>query len=118
MDMLTLIVIYIIASAGLFYLLWIFYLAVMNLARAKRNGTLSKTALYLGTPVLVIGFTLDVIINVFVMTPMMLELPKELTVSSRLKRHNQDVTTEPWRKAIVRWFESILDAFDPSGNHI
>ena len=41
-------------SFGGMYALWVFYLAVMNLARAKRNGLLNKTALVLGTPLLVV----------------------------------------------------------------
>lgn len=106
------IVIYLSTSFALLYALWIFYLAVMNLARAKKDGKLSKPALVLGTPVLFIGWMLDFLANVFVMTFIMLELPQELTVTARLKRHHKESTG--YRLAVVLWFEQILDAFDPS----
>jgi hypothetical protein len=99
-----------------FYALWIFYLAVMNLKRVRDLGLLSKTARILGTPVLFVGYLLDIFLNVFVMTIILLELPKEATISSRLKRHNND--KGGWRLAVVRWFEPLLDPYDPSGDHI
>lgn len=108
--------IYLAWAVGGFYVLWLFYLAVMNLARAKRTGLLSKTASVLGTPILLIGFLLDFLLNATVMTVVLLELPQELTVTARLKRHHQESTS--WRLAIVLWFEPILDPFDPSGDHI
>ena len=102
-------------SLGGFYALWIFYLAVMNLKRVRDEGKLSKLALYLGMPVLFVGYVLDALINIFVMTLILLEIPEELTVSERLKRHNK---VDGWRKKVAQWFEPLLDPFDPSGNHI
>ena len=103
-------------TLGGMYSLWVFYLAVMNLARAKRNGLLNKTALVLGTPLLVVGYLVDFLMNVTVMTVVLLEWPQETTVTARLKRHNKESTG--WRLAIVKWFEPILDPYDPSGDHI
>lgn len=108
--------IYLAWAVGGFYALWLFYLAVMNLARAKRAGQLSKTASVLGTPILIVGFLLDFLMNVTVMTVVLLELPQELTVTARLKRHHVESTD--WRLAVVLWFEPILDPFDPSGDHV
>lgn len=113
MDWLLLVVAW---SLGGMYALWVFYLAVMNLARAKRNGLLNKTALVLGTPLLVVGYLVDFLMNVTVMTVVLLEWPQETTVTARLKRHNKESTG--WRLAIVKWFEPILDPYDPSGDHI
>ena len=112
----TFIFFYLLYSLGLFYLLWILFLAVMNLSRAKKAGQLSKTALILGTPVLIGGYIVDVIVNIFVMSIVLLELPQELTVSARLKRHHKESTN--WRLAVVLWFEPLLDPYDPSGDHI
>lgn len=98
------------------YLLWIFYLAVMTLKRARDANLLTKTVKALGIPVLVVGLILDFLANVFVMTVMLLELPKETTVTARLKRHNKESTG--WRLSIVKWAEPLLDPFDPSGDHI
>jgi len=98
------------------YCLWIFYLAVMSLKRAKDSNMLTKTATAFAYPVLITGLFLDFIANIFVMTPMLLEFPRETTVTARLKRHNKESTG--WRKAIAAWAEPLLDPFDPSGDHI
>lgn len=98
------------------YGLWVFYLAVMNLKRVKDNGGLSTWALRFGYPVLIIGYVLDILVNWFVVTLLLLEFPQEYTVTSRLKRHNRESTG--WRKAVVQFFEPLLDPFDPTGNHI
>jgi hypothetical protein len=99
-----------------FWLLWVFFLAVMSLKRARDAGTLSKFAWVLGMPVLVIGLLLDLVINVLVMSVVLWEIPRELTVTARLKRHNKQSTG--WRLVVAKWFEPILDPFDPSGDHI
>jgi cyanate permease len=101
---------------GSTYLLWIFYLAVMNLARAKDAGLLSATAKVLGYPVLIVGYLLDCFVNFTVMTILFLELPKETTVTSRLKRHNK--AAGGWRKAVALWAAPLLNPYDPRGNHI
>ena len=98
------------------YGLWIFYLAVMNLKRANEAGLLHTSALVIGTPVLVVGYLLDVFVNIFVFTPVLLELPQELTVTARLTRHIKESTG--WRFAMACWFIPLLDPFDPSGRHI
>ena len=106
----------ILIALGSTYALWIFYIAVMGLKRAKDAGLLSATAKALGYPVLIVGWLLDAFVNVFVMTPLLLELPQELTVTARLSRHNEASTG--WRKAVAVWAEPLLDPYDPSGNHI
>lgn len=103
-------------ALGLTYATWIFYLAVMNLAKAKKADMLSRTALVLGTPVLIVGYLLDFLLNVLVMTLVLLELPQETTVTARLKRHHAE--SDGWRLAVVLWFEPLLDPYDPDGDHI
>ena len=98
------------------YALWVFYIAVMGLKRVRDAGQLSKWATRFGYPVLFIGIVLDVIVNWFVVTLLLLEFPKELLVTSRFKRHNRE--SKGWRLAVVKFFEPLLDPFDPSGNHI
>jgi formate hydrogenlyase subunit 3/multisubunit Na+/H+ antiporter MnhD subunit len=99
-----------------FYALWIFYLAVMNLKRARDAGLLNKTARVLGLPVLIVGYVLDAVLNIVFMTLVFLELPEELTVTARLKRHIKD--SQGWELALACWFIPLLDPFDPSGSHI
>lgn len=108
---------YALASFAAIYALWVFYLAVMNLKRVRDMGLLHKHAFALGYPVLIVGYLLDGLVNIFVMTALLLELPREFTVTSRLKRHNRG--PDSWRKRlVVSFFEPLLDPFDPSGDHI
>lgn len=100
---------------GGIYLLWVLYLAVMNLGKARAAGQLTRTALILGTPLLYFGYIVDAIVNVTIMTAIMLEFPMETTVTARLQRHKD----EPgWRGAIARWFAPLLDPYDPRGHHL
>ena len=64
----------------------------------------------------IFGLVLDLLCNTFVMTLILLELPQEFTVTSRLKRHHAESTG--WRLAVVLFFEPVLDPLDPSGDHI
>jgi hypothetical protein len=107
---------YLAYAFGLTYATWIFYLAVMSLSRAKKAGMLSRTAIVLGTPVLFVGYLLDLLLNVTVISLVLLELPQETTVTARLKRHH--IESDGWRLAVVMWFEPLLDPYDPSGDHI
>lgn len=107
---------------GALYLLWLFFLACMNLKRAKEAGHLTRTAYVLGTPLLWVGYALDAFVNTTLMTVVLLEWPQwrlsppELLVTDRLKRHHQ--TSTGWRLAVVLWFEPLLDPYDPSGDHV
>jgi hypothetical protein len=103
-------------SIGITYLLYVFYSAVMNIKRVRDMGKLTTFGKVLGYPTLAIGLVLDLVVNTFVMTLILLELPRELTVTSRLKRHNKESTG--WRLAVVKFFEPVLDPLDPSGDHI
>jgi hypothetical protein len=86
---------------GLTYGLYVFYAAVMNIKRVHEMGKLNPLGKALGYPTLLIGYTLDVIVNLVVMTLVMLELPREWTVTARLKRHNRESTG--WRLAVVKF---------------
>lgn len=101
------------------YVLWLFYLAVMNLKRAKDAGTISRVALWLGYPILLAGLLLDWMVNVIVFSALFLELPATPTelVTGRLKRHAY--AQSGWRKEFSIWFAvHLLDTFDPSGKHV
>ena len=100
----------------LLWALWLFFLAVMTLKRAKDAGLLTFWAKVFGYPVLFVGLALDFLANVLVLTVLLGELPREGTVTRRLQRHN--ATSTGWRKAVAAWAEPLLDPFDPSGDHI
>jgi hypothetical protein len=107
---------YLVFSFAITYALYVFYAAVMNIKRVRDAGKLTIIGKVLGYPTLVVGLFLDLLVNVFVMTVVLLELPCELTVTSRLKRHHKESTG--WRLAVVKFFEPVLDPLDPSGDHI
>lgn len=98
------------------YVTWALYLAVMALKRARDAGTLTTAATYLGYPMLLIGYAFDFAVNVLVCTPLLLELPRETTVTARLKRHK---AAGGWRGRVAAWVgDHLLDPFDPDGRHI
>jgi hypothetical protein len=98
------------------YVLWLFYLAVMNLYRAKKANQISAVALWLGYPILVMGALLDLLVNMLLMTLIFAEWPRELLVTKRLERHVK--TNQGWRSKLAYWIcHNLLNAFDPSGDH-
>ena len=103
-------------ALGLTYGLWIFYAAVMNIKRVRDMGKLTTMGKVLAYPTLVIGLVLDLLVNWLVMTVILVEIPRELTVTSRLKRHHKESTG--WRLSVVKFFEPVLDPLDPSGDHV
>ena len=90
------------------------YWAVMNLARVRDlpGAGLTKTATILGGYILLRGYLLDLIVNVFWMTLLLWELPKELTVTSRINRHT--ATGSGWRydrcqvlqTELLKWYDT------------
>jgi hypothetical protein len=108
--------IYIGVSLLITYALYVWYAAVMNIKRVRDMGKLTILGKVFGYPTLVIGLILDLLVNWFVMSIILLEIPRELTVTSRLKRHHKESTG--YRLAVVKFFEPVLDPLDPSGDHI
>lgn len=88
----------------------------MSLIRAKNDKKITTTALVLGYPIVVSGVVLDCLVNVFILSFILLETPKEFLVTARLKRHVKD--SSGWRKSVAYFICSkLLDTFDPSGSH-
>lgn len=106
---------YLLVSFGSMYALWVFYLAVMNLKRARDAGYLVGFVYYLAQPVVLVGILTDIFVNLFVCSLIFLERPRESLVTSRLKRH---INSEGWRSSVAAWIcVNLLNKFDPSGNH-
>lgn len=104
------------------YVLWLLYLAVMNLKRSKDAGTIPRTALWLGYPILIVGLLVDWLVNVIVFTVLFMDLPGTATelVTGRLKRYAYNINhMGSKRQKAAHWFAAhLLDPFDPSGKHI
>jgi hypothetical protein len=107
-----LIVVYIYLSILAFYTL---YLAIMSLYRGYLAKTLSLESKLLGYPILVVGLTVDFVMNVTLFSLIFLELPSEWLVTARLKRH---INKSTWRGKLARWLcHTLLSPFDPTGDH-
>lgn len=97
------------------FVLWVFFLAVMQLRTARDAGKLRGPVKPFAYAVLYIGWTLDAFVNIFVMTFVFFEIPGEFTVTARVKRHKRSVGN---RGKIASWLcDNFLDPFDPSGSH-
>jgi len=104
-------------SLGLFYATWFFYLAIMNLKRARDNDTLTPAIKVLGFPLTIVGALCTTALNIIVGTLIFLEPPRELAFTDRLKRHWRSKRWT-WRKRVSDWiFTNLLDTFDPDGDH-
>lgn len=108
--------VYALAFFGGFFVLWVLFLAVMNLAEAKAAGTLKGFALWMGYPVLWIGLVVDLVVQIGPASLLWLELPRELTVSTRIDRLVK--SGSGWRRTLALWFRAtLLTPFDRSGGH-
>lgn len=99
---------------ALFYLTAVFYVAVMHFKQVRDSGvldTLNWTSKLVAYSTLYIGLVLDMLLNIFVMTVVFLELPKELLTTGRIRRHK--FGSRGWRKRLAIWFcRNYLTPFD------
>lgn len=112
---------WVLAAAGLGLLslavLWVMYLAVMALQRARDAGVLSPFAMRAGKALLAAGIVWDVLCNLLPVTVIFMEWPREATVSSRLRRLVR--APDGWRRRLATWYAVVLlNPFSPGGPHI
>ena len=96
------------------FMLFTDYAAVMNFKRVRQTVGLTKVQSVCGSYILVRGYLLDCFVNAIHMTLILRELPRELTVTRRLRRHIEGGTRHA---AFCLRFRRQLDALDPSGVH-
>lgn len=102
------------------YILWVFYLAVMNLKRARDNDTMTPFAKFLGYGIVVPGVILDALVNITIGSIIFLEFPhyKRLLLTARLSYHYEP-GSDNWRSKLAEWFaRNLLNTYDPSGKHV
>lgn len=107
------------AFAWLFiaYCLWDRFVLIMGLYRAHLNKRLHGLNKGLAAPNVVIGFILDVLVNMTWATLVFREWPREWLVTTRLQRHVND-ERHSWRRDRAKWWcERVLDPLDPTGKH-
>lgn len=94
--------------------LWFVYRAVMWLKKRREAIKAKSRALYYAAYAFVaVALVLDVAYNAVVGTVLFAEPPRELTFTSRLKRHKRgDYGT--WRWRLAHWFcAELLNPYDP-----
>lgn len=98
--------------------LWILYVAMMNVQRAATNSALPWQAKMLVIPTTVVFDIIEFVANVVVCTLLFWDLPREITVSDRLRRYAQDPARAGWRMIGVNFIRPMIDPFDHKGPHI
>lgn len=103
------------AAFAILYALWAHFLAVMAMLDARERGVLTNAAKWPGYPVLFVGLVLDFLGNI-ITTFILLDLPREFTVSGRIKRLCNDAPG--WRHRAACWIrDNWLKPFDRTGGH-
>ena len=92
------------------------YACVMRLKQVRDAGKLTLAMKVFGYPALFVGLAIDFVVNVVFGTLVFLQLPREMTLSTRLWRLSNG---EPsWRQRWALWIRTqLLDSIDPSGIH-
>ncbi len=98
--------------------LWILYVAMMNIKGAALKDSLPWQAKIIVLPTMLVFDIVEFIANAIVCTIIFIDLPKEVTVSDRLRRYVAQPEKYGWRLCIVRFIKPMLDPFDPEGPHI
>lgn len=99
-----------------FYFLWVHFLAVMKLQDVLLRGELKGQPYMLGRVVLTFGLLADLIWQLIPASIQYLDLPRELTVSGRIKRLCN--TGTGWRKEKAEKFrDTWLKPYDSTGGH-
>lgn len=91
---------------------------MMNVDRSMEISPLPWQAKLIVYPTLGIFNVIEFIANVVVCTLIFIDLPREITVSDRLRRYYTMPDKYGWRLNIVNFIKPMLDPFDHKGPHI
>lgn len=113
---------YTLVSLVSLYVLWVCYVAVMSLRDKREAGQFRVLDKLFGYPTLIVGYAIDLLVNVVVASVLYLEMPQELTLSSRSLRHAREPIQSPtwldrWRKALALWLLGDIGWYDKRGGH-
>lgn len=93
------------------------YVIVMALDRAHDEGKLAPASVVIGYAFMYFCLVWDVLCNVFIASLIFLELPREATISQRLRRLVK--LPAGWRKTLAIWFAThLLNPFSNGGPHV
>ena len=103
---------FLVAWLWLFFLL---YIGAMGIMRAYHAKQLNVWLYVMCLPFLVIAYLYAVLSNLTIVSIIYVELPKQLTVTERLKKH---IDSQTWRGELSRFIcKKILSPFDHTGDH-
>ena len=99
-------------------LLYVWFRMVMWLmSRPNQIRSKSKILYYIAVAAGYLGFILDVFYNVTIGTVLFLQLPKDVTLSLRLKRIRKE-KQQGWRRKLADTIcDHVLNPHDPTGYH-
>jgi len=98
------------------WVFWALYVFTMSVYRAQLNRRLRGINRLFASPLVLLAMLIDVLANVVVAPIVFLDLPREWLVTTRLKRYMGHESG--WRKQAAEWLcNSVLDPFDPAGDH-
>ena len=105
-------------SLAYIYGFWLLYVLIMGFYRAYLSKRLTRTALVLASPALLVGYLVDLFANWTLATLLFWQWPRrplEL-VTDRLTRYISQPSG--WRTAPALWVcQTLLDYFDPHDRH-
>lgn len=90
----------------------------MGIYRAHLSNKLNKFLLCICLPAVVIGILFDIFANIFIATIVFRKLPQEWLVTTRLIKIQNNPLENIYNRALAKYIcNSMLDIFDPNGNH-
>lgn len=91
--------------------IWLRYLAVMALKRARNEGKLSRAAFAIGLTLFIPAYVLDILGNLIICTVLFLDWPRETLITGRIQRYVDG--PDGWRRRMAVWFAvHLLNPFD------
>lgn len=100
------------------WMTWVIYLAAMSLKRHSAEMKQKPVFVrWFGYSVIGIGASLDVVLNLFFASVAFLDVPRELLLTSRLRRYLYQPAAG-WRRRMAKYVcHNMLDLYDPKGHH-
>jgi len=113
MEILFYIAVSIVGIWALFYRTLVYYIAFMNIKRNKGWIEANRFDYYSMMPEFILGYAMDILLQMTFGTIYFRELPKEWTLSGRINRLQENANGENLRKANELCWRYLLP-FDPT----
>ncbi len=104
------------------WIFWLAYVVIMGFYRAYLDKRLNSVTFAMASPVLVVGYVLDMLCQYTLASLLFWDWPeswlKERMVTSRLQRYTKQGPAAGWRYKVATYIcDNLLDPFDPTGDH-